>query len=237
MYTTGKLIKWDDEKGFGFIMPIAGGKQVFIHISAFTRHSCRPKIKQIITYTLSSDKKGRPRAENATLDGYKSQKNSNRQQIKEKQYKEILAIITSGVFLIIVGLSVLSGEISPLILGLYIITSLFTFIMYAHDKTAARENSWRVREKILQLLSLMGGWPGALIAQQKLHHKSRKLSFQIVFWLTIILNCCAFIYLFTPNKTTKLRMFIEQINKIDGVLKTEVSIRLQLLRNRNDWEK
>ena len=183
----------------------------FIHISAFGRHARRrPEINQLVAYTLSSDKKGRPRAENATLDGYKSQKENNRQQIKEKQYKEILAIITSGVFLIIVGLSVLLGAISPLILGLYIIASLFTFIMYAHDKTAARENSWRVREKTLQLLSLMGGWPGALIAQQKLHHKSRKLSFQIVFWLTIILNCCAFIYLFTPNKTTKLRIFIEQ---------------------------
>jgi len=42
---------------------------------------------------------------------------------------------------------------------------------------------------------------------------------------------------FSAKSQDELRTLIEQINKIDGILKTEVSIRLQLLRNRNDWEK
>jgi heme/copper-type cytochrome/quinol oxidase subunit 3 len=46
-------------------------------------------------------------------------------------------------------------------------------------------------------LSLVGGWPGALVAQQKLRHKSQKQSFRIVFWITVLLNCAAFSWLFT----------------------------------------
>lgn len=42
---------------------------------------------------------------------------------------------------------------------------------------------------------------------------------------------------FSVKSQDEFRMLIEQINKIDGVLKTDVSIRLELLRNRNDWEK
>ena len=42
---------------------------------------------------------------------------------------------------------------------------------------------------------------------------------------------------FSTKSQAELRMLIDRINKIDGVIKTDVSIRLQLLRNRNDWEK
>jgi uncharacterized membrane protein YsdA (DUF1294 family) len=47
----------------------------------------------------------------------------------------------------------------------------------------------RTPESTLHLLSVLGGWPGALVAQQMFRHKSRKLEFQIVFWLTVLLNC------------------------------------------------
>ena len=42
---------------------------------------------------------------------------------------------------------------------------------------------------------------------------------------------------FSAKSQEELRMLIDRINKIEGVIKTDVSIRLQLLRNRNDWEK
>jgi uncharacterized membrane protein YsdA (DUF1294 family) len=59
------------------------------------------------------------------------------------------------------------------------------------------------------LLSLAGGWPGALVAQQKLHHKSKKQSFRLVFWLTVLLNCGAFVWLFTPTGATTLQSLID----------------------------
>lgn len=74
------------------------------------------------------------------------------------------------------------------ILVFYIILSVVTFIVYALDKSAAEQHRWRIQEKTLHLLSLLGGWPGAWIAQRMLRHKTQKISFQIVYWATVGFN-------------------------------------------------
>ena len=201
MRTKGKVTSWNDEKGFGFITPLAGGKRVFIHIKAFSNSNRRPDINQLVTYTLSNDKQGRPCAVNATLA-------SDRLPEKEKRKNGSLSTIGAALFLVIVGVSVLTAKIPPLILALYIAGSLLTFIVYAADKSAAKKGSWRTQESPLHLLSLAGGWPGALIAQQKLRHKSKKQSFRSVFWATVVLNCGAFLWLFTPTGAATLHSLI-----------------------------
>ena len=79
----------------------------------------------------------------------------------------------------------------PLLITLYCLLSLLTFGLYAIDKQAARRGRWRTRESTLHLLALCGGWPGALLAQRWIRHKSRKAAFQLRFWLTVLLNCTA----------------------------------------------
>jgi len=83
--------------------------------------------------------------------------------------------------------------------------------VYALDKSAAKKGAWRTQESTLHLLSLAGGWPGALIAQQKLRHKSKKQSFRFVFWVTVIMNCSAFFWLFTPTGAATLGLFFSSI--------------------------
>ena len=80
-----------------------------------------------------------------------------------------------------------------MIFGLYLALSLITFILYALDKKAAMEGRWRISERTLHLFALMGGWPGALLAQRVLRHKSRKRSFRRVFWGTVVLNCATIV--------------------------------------------
>jgi uncharacterized membrane protein YsdA (DUF1294 family) len=53
----------------------------------------------------------------------------------------------------------------------------------------------------LHLLALAGGWPGALVAQNRLRHKSRKKPFRTIFWATVAINGAAFVWLFTPEGT------------------------------------
>ena len=77
---------------------------------------------------------------------------------------------------------------------MYLAASVAALIAYRVDKFAAQRGAWRIGERTLHVLALMGGWPGALIAQALLHHKSRKLSFQIVFATTVALNCGALLW-------------------------------------------
>lgn len=70
----------------------------------------------------------------------------------------------------------------------YALMSAVTFTVYWMDKRFARGGGRRIPEKTLHLLSLAGGWPGALVAQRILRHKNRKVGFQIIFWLTVTLH-------------------------------------------------
>jgi uncharacterized membrane protein YsdA (DUF1294 family) len=86
--------------------------------------------------------------------------------------------------------------------------SVVAFLAYALDKSAARAGRWRTQENTLHLLALAGGWPGALVAQQQLRHKSAKTSFLVVFWATVLLNCGALAYLLTPAGGLALRQML-----------------------------
>ena len=77
------------------------------------------------------------------------------------------------------------------IVFLYIIASVAAFVAYGADKSAARSGRWRTPESTLHVLSLIGGWPGALVAQRVFRHKSRKPSFRAAFYFTALLNCMA----------------------------------------------
>jgi len=74
------------------------------------------------------------------------------------------------------------------IVAFYAVISVIAYITYAIDKKAAIKNRRRVSEKSLHLLGVLGGWPGALLAQQRLRHKTQKTAFQLMFWLTVTLN-------------------------------------------------
>ena len=73
--------------------------------------------------------------------------------------------------------------------------SVLTFVVYAMDKAAAQANRWRTAESTLHLLALACGWPGALLAQQWLRHKSAKREFRAVFWATVVLNVAGLVVL------------------------------------------
>lgn len=78
--------------------------------------------------------------------------------------------------------------ISIIPLVAYGAVSLLTFLLYWHDKRRARAEGRRIPENVLHALELAGGWPGALLAQQLLRHKTRKVSYQTLFWLIVALH-------------------------------------------------
>jgi uncharacterized membrane protein YsdA (DUF1294 family) len=87
------------------------------------------------------------------------------------------------------------GLVPPLFAISYSVMSVVAFVLYRHDKSAARAGAMRTRERTLHLVDLLGGWPGGLVAQDRLHHKTRKAAFQVKFWATVASNCVLFAWL------------------------------------------
>lgn len=84
-------------------------------------------------------------------------------------------------------------DLTQWVLLVYVTLSTITFAVYAIDKSAAARRGARVPERTLLLLGLLGGWPGGLLAQQWLRHKTRKQPFRLLFWLSVLLHCGALI--------------------------------------------
>lgn len=77
----------------------------------------------------------------------------------------------------------------PLVLVIgYGVMSALTFLLYGLDKHAAKSRLRRIPETTLHLCALLGGWPGALLAQPLFNHKRRKGSFQLGFWTVSVVN-------------------------------------------------
>jgi len=96
-------------------------------------------------------------------------------------------------FLIVIaltGLPVYAAHrlgVDYVLIGLYaIVASAVAYWVQAVDKRRAEEGLWRIPEANLHLLELLGGWPGAFLAQRRLRHKCSKGSYQVVFWFIVL---------------------------------------------------
>jgi uncharacterized membrane protein YsdA (DUF1294 family)/cold shock CspA family protein len=182
----GRLSEWNDARGFGFATPVGGGDRVFIHIKAFGNRLRRPAIGEIVVYDLVRDAQGRPQGANVTFSGTRAPQPSTPRPGAG-------SLIFAAVFLAFVAGTALTGLLPWFALAVYGAASAITYVVYAWDKSAAENDRRRVPESTLQLWSLFGGWPGALLAQKTLRHKSRKQSFQVVFRAAVVVNCAAFV--------------------------------------------
>jgi uncharacterized membrane protein YsdA (DUF1294 family)/cold shock CspA family protein len=178
----GRITQWQDERGFGFIEPMAGGERVFVHIKSFPNRHRRPVAEDLVTYELKRDPRGRLQGVNVTFAGARALRATS-------PVPGAKSLLFAATFLVAVSVAVFAGALPVFVLWLYSVGSGITFLAYGWDKSSARLNRWRTMESTLHLLSLLGGWPGALMAQKFLRHKSSKQSFQNVFWGTVVLNC------------------------------------------------
>ena len=207
----GTLVEWNDERGFGFMQAEAGGDRVFVHISAFhpkPSPQARPQVGQRLEFSIGM-RSGKKRAEKVTqYAGAASHTNTSPRATRTGRpesthrsskptkgagaYLSILAFI--GVFMLVA----LVWGVQRWVASLYAVMSFLTFLAYWKDKVAAQAGRWRTPESTLHSLALLGGWPGALLAQQWLRHKSSKAPFRAVFAATVVLNVAVFVWLHSP---------------------------------------
>jgi uncharacterized membrane protein YsdA (DUF1294 family)/cold shock CspA family protein len=179
----GRLTEWNDERGFWFVTPLEGGPTAFVHISAFPRRLRRPRLNDLLVYSIEYDERGRPRASDISF------LRQAQSKLEASGGRRLVPVIIVSVFSVVLSAAVLLGSIPLPVLGLYAFMSVLLYFMYAADKSAAISGKWRTSEATLHLVALLGGWPGGLIARHRLRHKTIKQPFRFVFWCTVVLNC------------------------------------------------
>ena len=188
MRIAGKIVAWKDDRGFGFIAPAVGGDDLFVHIRSFLNRSRRPVEQEVVTFEQSIGENGRPQAVKVAFDG---------EPVVAPRGISIQILMACGFLLGLAALAII-GRLSWWVAGLYSAISVVAFYAYWVDKVAARNGHRRTPEQTLLLFGLLGGWPGAIIAQQVLRHKNRKASFQAAFWISVVVNCGLLLYIASP---------------------------------------
>lgn len=191
----GIIVKWFDEKGYGFIEPVTRDAQLFFHIRSIRNSARRDLLDQRVTYHEGIGKDGRPAAVEVYLasEGATPIKDSaNRRRRSRLRSSAITAWVITLIFLTATAAAAMAGALPFYIPLVYAGMSLLTFIVYSDDKEKAGTGSWRTPESTLHCLELFGGWPGALAAQWHLPHKNRKHSFQVLFWMIVMINMVLF---------------------------------------------
>ena len=190
----GKITDWKDDKGFGFVTPNGGGARVFVHIKSFSNRQRRPVGNELVTYELTSDARGRPQGVNIAFVGDRPSSPAP----ATAPGPGVVALSFAFVFLAFVAGAVTVGKLPFLVLIAYLLGSCVAYLAYVFDKAAALKGQWRTPESTLHLFSLVGGWPGAMLAQRTLRHKTQKQSFQVVYWVTVVVNCAGLGWLLSP---------------------------------------
>jgi uncharacterized membrane protein YsdA (DUF1294 family)/cold shock CspA family protein len=198
MRCQGRVASWKDDRGFGFIAPDDGGELVFVHISSFTNRQRRPAGDELVAYDLATDGHGRLQAKAVSFVGDGAAPVS-------RPGRTNFPLLFAACFLLSVCTAVLTGWLPLEVLVIYIAASLITFFAYALDKSSAVRRQRRTAESTLHLFAILGGWPGAVAAQHFLRHKSSKRSFQVAFWVTVMLNCTAVTWLVSSSGAELLR--------------------------------
>ncbi|MUK49958.1 DUF1294 domain-containing protein [Aliivibrio fischeri] len=188
----GRVVEWNDSKGYGFISALNGELKVFLHISTLKNKNRRPKVGDEVSFDINEEIKGRFNANNVSIAGVNTIPST---------------IMLCFIYLVLASVALVMFNGEKMFLVLYLGMSLLTYAMYAVDKNAAKKGNWRTPENTLHVLSLLGGWPGALFAQNQFCHKSKKQPFKTILWITIFVNIGAFAWTFTSSGT----MFVQNI--------------------------
>lgn len=169
---TAKIVEWDDQKGYGFLQ--VGKGKVFLHRRDFAERHKRPAVGDVIRFTGGVDAKGRVCAKNAV-------------HVNDGGKITVLAMAILVCLLVLPAIALLRGNVDWRWAGGYaLVMAAVSYGSYALDKRRARAKEWRISEAGLHVTELLGGWPGAFIAQRRLRHKVSKRSYQAVFWLIVL---------------------------------------------------
>ncbi len=169
---TAKIVAWNDDKGYGFLQVRKG--RVFLHRRDFAERHKRPAVGDVIRFTGGVDAKGRTCAKNAV-------------HVNDGGRITGWAVVLLACLLVLPAIALHRRGADFRWVGAYVLViGAVSYGSYALDKRRARAKEWRISEAGLHVTELLGGWPGAFLAQRWLRHKVSKPGYQFVFWLIVL---------------------------------------------------
>lgn len=180
----GRIVTWKAQEKYGFIQSPSHPNDIFFHINHSNHRDWLPQVGEIVRFEVGRDAQGRVCAMNV-------ESQSPAPCIAPPRINPgdiLLAILVLTAFIALLGLATLTVGLPVWVIGWYVAASVVTLMLYVEDKQRARRGVRRIREKTLHRWELLGGWPGALIAQELVRHKVSKGSYTSVFWLIVGLH-------------------------------------------------
>jgi uncharacterized membrane protein YsdA (DUF1294 family)/cold shock CspA family protein len=169
---TAKIVEWDDQRGYGFLQ--VGNGRLFLHWRDFAERHKRPAVGDVIRFTGGVDARGRTCAKNAV-------------HVNDGGRITVLAVLLLACLLMLPASALHQRGLDFRWVGAYaLVMGAISYGSYALDKRRARAKEWRISEAGLHVTELLGGWPGAFLAQRRLRHKCSKGSYQMMFWLIVL---------------------------------------------------
>lgn len=195
----GTLKNWNDDRGFGFIEPTKGGQELFVHIKAFPTAIGRPEVGAKVTFEVEPATDGKKRAVRVQLaQAAKPVARKTTRNGGTSKGWETSSLVALAIFAVSYITMTLLWQLPLLVGAAYLGMSTLCAGFYWHDKVSARLGEWRTSEEALLLMGVFCGWPGAIVAQQLLRHKTTKPSFRTMHWFTIVLNLGILYLIGTP---------------------------------------
>jgi uncharacterized membrane protein YsdA (DUF1294 family)/cold shock CspA family protein len=188
----GRLVSWNDERGFGFIAPEDGGQDVFVHASAFAKEGRHIEIGHEYEFDLDLGKDGRPKAKRITSVPVAVEVKAGPSVLSKVMQRGPRMLVIPAFLFIVLAIHYVQ-PVSANWFVIYGVASVACFAGYGLDKLAASQKQWRVSETILLLIGLVGGWPGGILGQEVFRHKTQKKAFRTLFWMSVAINMAAFV--------------------------------------------
>ena len=181
---TGRIVEWDDSGGCGWVE--TDGQRIFLHIRDFRERRGRPAPGRLVCFTAGRGPTGLTCARDAVFldDGRLTRPERSYRAGQFGRFAALLLLIC----ITAPAWAIAKLPVDPRIaLGYPIGISLVAYWLYAVDKRRALAQQWRISESSLHLVELIGGWPGAFVAQRRLRHKCSKRSYQAIFWMIVLI--------------------------------------------------
>ena len=171
----GIVVHYNKEKGYGFIDSEEHDENIFIHYSEIENAS-KLSQGQSVKFQVKKTSKGL---------------SAINLEAGVKQYSPYLIFGGVSFLTTSVSFALLYQNIQP-ILAYFIAINFTTFLLYGYDKFISSGEKLRVPEYNLHALALLGGSPAGLSAQNFFRHKTVKGSFQLIYWLIVVVQIALF---------------------------------------------